>query len=512
MGQVYANARSTLVWLGCDPDNLAASAFDLILETNQYFGEMLAKSNDRFDDMPQFTEPYPICMRQDRWSGVATLFDHVWFERVWTVQEVAVAEECRMFWGPVSIPFADVLEICVWFSWKPDFYNILWKFTRKIKRLGVLRISMYIQYHSTHNDLMPTSWQQARPGLNTLATRENRFKSFVSILQAARELKTTDPRDCVYAFLGCPYAKDNQGQTLVDADYTISLSKLSLDLACALLKHPSERHWVLSAVGHKHRSGSFDTAYPSWVPKWHAESAVNPHDGSPRYWYRTGGSLSLFAPDTSLSHLTISGSVFDKVVWMTPVIDGNNFRLNSRWQDPMNPESEELFIESLWKGLTASATRLCLSLKEDDYTRTLMAGYPSNRSRDSVPDSSHQDYVEAYKRMARLERLGTFRREDINADELQWAIRFEDLLQFLNESMLFITEHGRIGNAPNGKVVEIGDECCIIFGLSVPFLLTPAHNGRHKLVNECYIHGVMDGELMEQLTDSDLRDMKIVLE
>jgi hypothetical protein len=54
--------------------------------------------------------------------------------------------------------------------------------------------------------------------------------------------------------------------------------------------------------------------------------------------------------------------------------------------------------------------------------------------------------------------------------------------------------------------------CCIIFGATVPFLLTPVKDGRHKLVSNCYVHGLMDGKVMQQFAGNDLSGHRIVLE
>lgn len=71
---------------------------------------------------------------------------------------------------------------------------------------------------------------------------------------------------------------------------------------------------------------------------------------------------------------------------------------------------------------------------------------------------------------------------------------------------LFVTEYGGIGFTRNGSLSP-GDECCICLGASVPFILAPVGKGRHRLVTDCYIHGVMGGELVDKLDA-----YKIVLE
>ncbi|KAH9209089.1 hypothetical protein DL95DRAFT_245811, partial [Leptodontidium sp. 2 PMI_412] len=59
-----------------------------------------------------------------------------------------------------------------------------------------------------------------------------------------------------------------------------------------------------------------------------------------------------------------------------------------------------------------------------------------------------------------------------------------------------VTEKKYIGMAP--KDALLGDVVCIVYGSNVPFVLRPSGIGgntnRYRLVGECYIHGIMDGE------------------
>lgn len=54
-----------------------------------------------------------------------------------------------------------------------------------------------------------------------------------------------------------------------------------------------------------------------------------------------------------------------------------------------------------------------------------------------------------------------------------------------------------VGLAPVGT--EEGDVICILRTCSVPYVLRRLENGRYGLVGDCYIHGVMEGELLDSL-------------
>jgi len=44
--------------------------------------------------------------------------------------------------------------------------------------------------------------------------------------------------------------------------------------------------------------------------------------------------------------------------------------------------------------------------------------------------------------------------------------------------------------------MEEGDIIAIIFRVNVPFVLRPVANGYYKVIGECYVYGIMDGEFM----------------
>ncbi|CAN9429545.1 unnamed protein product [Alternaria alternata] len=360
MGEVYANAKRVLVWLGCDVNNVAADTFALICEANAYFGGSFAKARNKARRMELFEKPYPISIDQDRWSGVVKLFKFPWFERVWTVQEVAVAAECRMFWGSANVDVADVLEICVWFWAKQDFYVTVRDIVGSIKHRSRKSIALYFQYNTNR----PVSWQQSRAGLTHIATLYKE-QTLCGILRTSRKLKATDPRDHVYAFLGCPVAKDREGCTLVDADYTSSIHDLDIRLAHALMRCPAEGPFTLSAVHHESRESLLNNACPSWVPAWHVPGQYRVRIMDPRHWYRASGSKKFFAtisPDEE-GLLTIGGFVFDKVIWSSNTIHCHRTGLSYTHPNPTARESDELPIDTLLNHVVQTATGLELAIR-----------------------------------------------------------------------------------------------------------------------------------------------------
>lgn len=62
---------------------------------------------------------------------------------------------------------------------------------------------------------------------------------------------------------------------------------------------------------------------------------------------------------------------------------------------------------------------------------------------------------------------------------------------------MIVTEKGYLGLVQEGT--RIGDVVCVFTGGETPFVLrplSPGHEGRFQFLRECYVHGVIDGEVI----------------
>ena len=67
-----------------------------------------------------------------------------------------------------------------------------------------------------------------------------------------------------------------------------------------------------------------------------------------------------------------------------------------------------------------------------------------------------------------------------------------------------MTEKGYLALAP--PLTKVGDRVCAILGVEVPFLFRGVEGGIGaqdgdwccELVGECYVHGLMDGEMLDE--------------
>jgi hypothetical protein len=61
------------------------------------------------------------------------------------------------------------------------------------------------------------------------------------------------------------------------------------------------------------------------------------------------------------------------------------------------------------------------------------------------------------------------------------------------------TLRGYMGLVPSRA--RVGDQLCVLFGGQVSYMLRKRKDSSYEYVGECYIHGLMDGEALDLLSD-----------
>ena len=81
-------------------------------------------------------------------------------------------------------------------------------------------------------------------------------------------------------------------------------------------------------------------------------------------------------------------------------------------------------------------------------------------------------------------------------------VRFQNLISITCKGLTFFSvSQGWHGTASGA--IEPGDVVAILFGSRVPFILRK-HNSGYRLVGDCYVQGLMDGEAMAMLKNGEL--------
>ena len=497
MGEIYRNAQTVLVWLGRNSEGIAEECFTMIRRTNTYLDSLFVESGNSFFDMPQMTPPFPIPLDKSTWQKVDALLKLPWFKRVWTVQECALAKKCRMFWGKCHTDCEDVFELSQWCWRYGHLAQVLSKHGLNLSNL----FALYSDVHSQYCGII--SWQNSRPGL-VERLKQGRDCSFVHVLTQVDRLKAEDPRDYIYAFLGCPASQTKDGNRLMEPDYTLTVDDVYFAAAIALLERTDEGVLVLTAVRHASRQHLVQTKQPTWVPRWHILRSYS-IIGTARSTFRAGSGMAGFrAAIHDDRSLAVSGFQFDTVAWKSDTIRAGKFALSSVLQETGMHDAEQPYIDVLWDELSKAAQELQLQVRYDHFVFAIMMQWGQG-SLDSDNLARHQELFSSYLLRVHSQALGS----------LDWSIENKVVSEVHGASWVarnlggswglsvILTKEGRIGLAP-GHIAEVGDACCIFLGAQTPFVLAQMDNNRYRLVGECYIQGVMDGELLGEHEPHDI--------
>lgn len=498
MGEIYRNAQTVLVWLGRASEGIAEECFAAIRRTNTYLDSLFVENGNSYFGMSQMTPPFPIPVDKSTWQKVAALLKLPWFKRVWTIQECALAKKCRMFWGKCHIDCEDVFELSLW-CWR---YGYL---AQVLSKHGLYHLSnlfaLYSDIHSQYRGIV--SWQNSRPGL-VARLEERRNHSFVHVLNQVDRLKAEDPRDYIYAFLGCPISQTKDRNRLMEPDYTLTVDDVYSAAAIALLKRTNEGALVLTAVRHPSRQHLVQTKQPTWVPRWHIVRSYNTI-GNVISTFRAGSSTAEFrAAVHDDRSLAVPGFQFDTVAWKSDTIQVDKFALSSVLQEPGMQNAEQPYVDVLRDEVSKAAQELQLQVRYDRFIFAITKQWGQS-SLDSDDLAHHRELFSSYLLRVHSQALGSldWSIENEVVSEVHGASLVAQYLAYSWGLSVILTKEGRIGLAP-GDIAEVGDACCIFLGVQTPFVLAPMDNNRYRLVGECFIQGVMDGELLGEHEPHDI--------
>ncbi|PMD36267.1 HET-domain-containing protein [Hyaloscypha variabilis F] len=538
MGMIYEHAVEVLVWLGKDDEGIAEDCFNLIRETNEYLDYQLAIYGD-IEKIPTITRASPISFEELRWNKVEKLKYLPWFSRLWVLQEAALAKQCQLLWGQHQLNLAELCEISSFLAERPDLLNLV-----RLSETGRIQTTFLAQ--CTYRTIK--TWMDTKPLIKRELKRiqETEFMNLLDVLESGRNLAVTFEIDRVYAFLGNPLARKYEEQTLlIEPDYGKSMQEVYFEVACELLAHPREAPYLLSRADHHHSDCvegmtlGRDGAFPSWVPRWdkgwrqYAMSAAN-------FWYQSGGVRKVEATVQDDQSLLLSGIIFDQIVWVSDIINDKHLILNPDDWDEGVKTSKEPFIDLLFSQVqqaryqhrTGRNSKLLASNMsiENAFYLTMVRHYPTRDplSFDLIQcQREYSAYLQAARQHARTLKgrkriviskwLKYFRHipkpsqipDSVQAIGDTSPFLYESKLDYAHARCFAITKSGRFGLVP--WLAQPEDVCCIFPGMQVPLILRPRKDGRYGLVGDSYIHGVMGGEVMEQLEKGEMKLENIVL-
>ncbi|KAG0647087.1 Heterokaryon incompatibility protein [Hyphodiscus hymeniophilus] len=442
-----------------------------------------------------------------------------WFERMWVVQELGVAESA-------GIAYGGAVE-----SWQ-----------------NFLRAVYYLHYTCSApiaNIRKLTGLEKIRMGWN------NRLRQpLQELIRECRYRRATDPRDKIYSLLSL---MGDRMSPLLQPDYTKSLAEVYAHATQHLIKQSES----LDSICGWQTIGREDL--PSWVPDYNlnqdlAASPLVSIDGRENIFAASGydhrSKYALHSSSiTEWTGLSVTGLCIDTVsissdaaqeddsfgsierIWQSTILAAGHL-LNGLTRDV------EICLENLSSAVTKysehwNATGKLYSQSLSSNSKVNLSVNEAFRNQPIVSEDQKIDpnffdtyILDAYiqslvcGRQTTNERLSKEHARalvNLPSEEFSASGEQEEILGLIcrafNDGMrgrsMGITSRGYIGVMPQD--VRQGDLVCVLFGCSVPVVLRKRTDDSYIFIGESYLHGFMDAEAIVYQMKGTLKEQNFVL-
>ncbi len=529
MGRIYSRYKMTVAWLGKAETDTAA-AMEMLADLS-HREKMLRK--DRNDGKPRMP---PADLRQpDKWRPLRRFFSMPWWKRVWTLQEFILARNLRFYWGDKSIDRRKLMGAvhAIWLC-NPEDHLIPWEVWRP-------------------------AWSRRRLYQWHMNRHESGKKSLLAWMAYNSAAELSDHRDRVYAVFDLAREEDRElvGKPNYEDDNTVAVLYRNL-VTSWVQKHKSLDIICFSQLFNRHqRVGNAALAenWPSWVPNWTTpiDTFVVPlmvsqsgkmTMGSPRpletqvqeevaVYAASGDRAPVVRFTSDRNELPCEGVFIDTIDGLGGMTHTEEHVRSSLVQStsPKNitPSGAAYDNNSLDPCHESSASKQLLDdiarcLVLDRKNRLLGPTAPINRFREDFQllaaaavrghKLGHSPARKAFPRWFEHNKsllirghtleewckampIPTKEEKSTYDSPDSFATRALDTTGLYRMSLRLVTTYqGFVGMAP--MRARDGDSVCVLYGCSVPVILRKHNhgNGAWELIGECYLHGFMNGEVL----------------
>lgn len=449
MSRVFSEASRVLIWLGHDDSTTPRIALSFIYRfldpewsshptAKCYWNsEALTIKNDEAITFQAPPDDVEI-------SALEDLFTRPYFRRGWIVQEIVLSKAAQVFWGRARID-----------------YLCLEKFAAKMT-------SGFVKYLS----------DDAQHGIVAMRhIRKLRFPrrdipgqyTFTTLLKRTNRNVFSDPRDCIYGLLGMQ--RIYHDMPIFEIDYTISKLHCFESAVMTLLVDCGDIG-ILSLIKHQ---DVIPENWPSWVAR--LDHRLEQSLSRNYYCWRASGHLEAtisrdaFGPDDMLR---IRGICVSKVAWALPKILQRPEGVRGSYEI-----QEELRTLDSWYGERCVAWTMACGSKMGSRSLSL-------NSREELQHIR----IDEYRALIGLDPT------DYDSHGIDPGYFGRRCSWTMRNATLFGTEEDQLGIGQGP--IQVGDQVVVFFGGRMPFVLRPVGT-RWRLVGVCFVHGIMEGELVEQM-------------
>ena len=563
MRDIYESAWQVVIWLGREADNselafAALSSFASFSRTDTPLG-VFAREPWQFDARPLFliTSVYEMPLRRSVYEALFFLFTRPYWQRLWVLQEVAMARsDAPVLCGSSCITWRDIHDASLFIAQDESSLGrdivasarprIITNWSNEFGRSRVISERQWASERMWELlvEIMSLQRNQKQPRSRGFATEIFRP------LLLGRDASVSEEKDRIYGLLGF---KEIACMVTTEPNYKLPLDVIYLEFTTRILTTgnfnilrlvsrssglvyarrssgepksefknaramPVVRSWISSNVGLRKKimvGTECLHGLPSWAVCWTCKPAPTAQLRAP---YEAAGSMSPVSMTfgAGLSFLT-SGYIVDTVGSLSAFYRNEadrSYPLNTFPTDVSLYGDLESTRDAFWRTIVADTTNKGRRTAPESYSALLdprMWGWGIDgvyNNGFSLRDLMARNFdlilcgytlkqlIFGRKKgflwqdMLRTHPLMNATKEQLEA--ISWAVNCTAWRRILG------TENGRMGLGP--AATRAGDAVAILPGCDTPLILRESGDG-WTVVGECYIHGVMYGEVVEMFRE-----------
>ena len=331
--------------------------------------------------------------------------------------------------------------------------------------------------------------------------------NLLTVLSTSRQAVASDKRDKIYAVLGLA-VDAHEIMPKPDYDITPAQTYKTLIKSYILVKNDLE---IICYAGKPMR----DNQLPTWTPDWSNDTFANSFSTSTAHrecipsFYRAGSVLDIrpsFSSD--LTRMVVYGYAFDEVLSITNGMTPEYHEFNQTSSCRSAYEDDGKVFEALCSSLFAQAKHLGrtdLKIYQQKLVEICRQIFPA-REKTIIKDPV-SDWYEENKQFQiqgrTVENWVAEQPKSFHDSPITIKSSYDEPDPFRQSfrkttfcRRIFTTEKGYIGVGPADACQ--GDILCILPGCSVPLVLR-RRQWHHELIGDCYVHGIMDGEVIDRM-------------
>ena len=483
MGRVYERSWNTVIWLGAEADNSSVT-LDVIRDFNTICQFDVESSTLDPDSFAEHHLPIP---GSRQWVDISKLLARSWFLRTWVMQEAVLSGDVAVLCGHKCVKWSDI-GVFAYNLEKQDlvqYLDIEGSITRKAEDPGYRRIREI--------DRLKYVDKRSHAG-------------FIKVLEQGRGSKATDVRDNVYGMLG-------MSLVTIRPDYSKSVREVYTEASATI--NEERLISLFSCVDHPDSVENL----PSWVvdwsqPRWTTSLGCEAHLSGV---YAASGDVRML-PNFTIDgyRLTTTGTIFDTISIISEVAQALAL---VELVDPLSRTSQFIarYVDLVLEHCQSYSTSCSIFTA---FWHTLVAGKDSSGLR-NAPTTAPDDYSPIFalligtatERSPSFLDQPTFKRKLTLANlKVRQPSKVYRLMQIAFKNAIEcrkfgVTSNGYMGLFP--QTTRVGDQICVISGGYIPFVVRRQSENDFQLVGECYVHGIMNGEVM-QMTELSSAEMTLV--